>query len=133
MVSLCAAVAAAVAAYQWRRASATRRVVPPGPAVLALLGRSAYALATRRRTVRRRGRETVVLVRALAAELRAGAPEATAFAAATSVASVSGGSLRPWLVSATAAVTRGGLLPAELRRVAEVRGAERLLPVAAAW
>ncbi|MBV9369054.1 MAG: type II secretion system F family protein [Frankiales bacterium] len=83
--------------------------------------------------MRRRGRDAVALMRALAAELRSGAPEVAAFGAAASGASVAGGSLARWVVPAAAAVARGASLPAELRRVATVPGARRLLPVAAAW
>ena len=81
----------------------------------------------------RRGRDAVALLRALAAELRSGAPEVAAFGAAASGAAVAGGSLAPWLIPAAAAVARGASLPAELRRVAAVPGAQRLGPVAAAW
>jgi len=91
-------------------------------------------------------------VRALAGELRSGAPEAAALAAAAGASASSaaasgvgapgaaapgapraGASLVPLLAPAVAAVARGAALPAELHRVGAAPGAGRLLPVAAAW
>lgn len=132
MLSL-TALLAVLALWLWRGASATLRVVPPSQSAIAALAGRLHALATRRRRARRRERETVALMRALAAELRSGAPEAAAFAAAASSATEPVGSLAPLLGPAAAAVARGASLSAELRRVAALPGAHRLLPVADAW
>jgi len=69
----------------------------------------------------------------LAAELRSGAPESAAFAAAAAGAGGSVDSLAPLLAPAAAAVARGASVSAELGRVALAPGAHRLLPVANAW
>lgn len=128
-----AAVLAAAGVWVWRGASATARVTPPGPSAVAQRLAGARVRLTRNRGVRRRERETVALMRALAAELRSGAPEAAAFASAASSATATAGSLAALLASAAAAVARGGSPPAELARIARAPGAGRLLPVAAAW
>jgi tight adherence protein B len=141
MLIAVAALLAAAGTCLWRGRSATARVLPPGQSGVIRLALRAQARLTARRRARRREREAVAVIRALAAELRSGAPEAAAFAAAASTVGSSGvgvagmpiGGLRPLLVPAAAAVARGASLPAELERVAVAPGAGRLLPVAAAW
>jgi tight adherence protein B len=127
------ALLSALGLWLWHGASATSRVEPPSQPAIAALARRLHDCATRRRRARRREGETVALMRALAAELRSGAPEAAAFAAAASSATEPVGSLAALLGPAAAAVARGASLSAELRRVAATPGAHRLLPVAGAW
>jgi tight adherence protein B len=133
MVSVLASLLAAVGIWLWRGASATARVASPGPSAAVRRAALVRARLTSGRGVRRRERETVALLRALAGELRSGAPEAAAFAAAAAGSGAIAGSLTSLLAPAAAAVARGASLPAELRRVAATTGAARLLPVAAAW
>jgi len=133
MLSVVAALLAALGAWLWRGASATARIAPTSQSALAPFASRIYALATRRQQSRRRERETVALIRALAAELRSGAPESAAFAAAAAGAGGSVGSLAPLLAPAAAAVARGASVSTELGRVALAPGAHRLLPVANAW
>ncbi|MDQ1685615.1 MAG: tight adherence protein [Frankiaceae bacterium] len=135
MLSAFAALLAAAGIGLWRGPSATARVAPPRAPLLIRVAALAQARLTKRRSLRRREREAVALVRALAGELRSGAPEPAAFAAAAGGASgsIAAGSLAAVLAPAVAAVARGASLPAELQRVAAMPGAGRLLPVAAAW
>lgn len=132
-MTVVAALLAAAGVWTWPGASATARVVPSRESGPAQRAARARAWLTRQRRVRRRERETVALIRALAAELRSGAPETVAFVAVTSNATASAGTLAPLLRPVAAAIARGAPPPAELRRLASVPGAGRLLPVAAAW
>lgn len=139
MLSVLTAVLAAAGVWLSRGASATARISPPAQSTVGRLVRRVGARMTRSRQVRRRERDTVALVRALAGELRSGAPEAAALAAAVVPGAAApgvtraAGSLAPLLAPAAAAVARGAALPAELQRVGAAPGAGRLLPVAAAW
>ena len=139
MLSPLAALLAAVGVWLWRSSSATAtaRISPPDRPTIVDGTRRVRARLTRGRSVRRRERDTVALVRALAGELRSGAPEAAALASAAGVnapgATPMVGSLAGLLAPAATAVARGASLPVELRRVAAAPGAGRLLPVAAAW
>src|SRR5579864_6552012 len=84
-----AAVLTAVAVGLRRPASATTRLRQTTRPALAGIGWRLYGRLTFRASAARREREAVGLVRALAAELRAGAPEGAALAAVAA----SGGSL----------------------------------------
>lgn len=130
-MSVLAAMFAAAALGLSRRRSASGRLRRPGEPALPRLVAAARARLTRRAAVARRKRDAVAVVRALAAELRAGAPEPAALAAATATAA--GGGLGSLLRPAAAATARGAPVAAELRRVGAAPGAARLIPVAAAW
>jgi tight adherence protein B len=145
VLTVLAVVLASVAIWSWPASSATARVVPRSGPASARLATSVHSRLTSRREVRRREREAVALVRALAAELRSGAPESAALTAASEAVARSASSngsprarspaaaLSAVLAPAAAAVARGASLPAELGRLATQPGAGRLLPVAAVW
>src|SRR5436305_6126633 len=97
MVTVLAALLVAAGVWTWPGASATARIAGSREPAQAQRVARARAWLTRRRRIRRRERESVALIRALAAELRSGAPETVAFTAVASSATASAGTLAPLL------------------------------------
>lgn len=106
-----------------------RTVLPVGGTRDAPSASEAPGRWRRRREAKRREAETVEVVFALAAELRAGRPPGRALALVSSSSAL----LRAPLADAAAAVDAGARPGEELARVASVPGCAGLAAVAAAW
>jgi len=124
------AIAAAVLLVRRPRSSRDRlRVVAPAAAGDVVTSTEQPGRWRRRRDARLREDETVEVVFALAAELRAGRSPGRALALVSSSSAL----LRAPLAEAAAAVDAGARPGEELARVATVPGCGGLEPVAAAW